>query len=83
MTTVDNLCKVADLFRHLSTQAEREKTGREMYEAYAAVAPMWNQLGETTKSVWHDEAAIQLAGHPFHLYYSDEDYESIKETYDN
>ncbi len=80
MTTKDNLCKVADLFRHLSTQAEREETGRKMYKAAYAVAPRWEQLGEATKGLWHDVAAIQLAGHPFHLWYSDEDYERLKDS---
>lgn len=80
VTAKDNLCKVANMFRHLSTPGERETTARKMYEAYAAVAPKWNQLGETTKSVWYDVAAIRLAGHPFHLYYSDEDVASIKEN---
>jgi hypothetical protein len=51
-----------------------------MYEAYAAVAPRWEQLGEATKGLWHDVAAIQLAGHPFHLWYSDEDYERLKDS---
>lgn len=44
--------------------AQLEQRGRELYSAHAPIAPSWDQLGATTKGVWHDCASLNLSGHP-------------------
>lgn len=36
-----------------------ERVAQSMYEACPTVKPTWEQLGETTRSVWRERAEIQ------------------------
>lgn len=43
------------------TVPEVEQLARQLYDRCTPVKPTWDQLGETTKSVWREAAAEQLA----------------------
>lgn len=40
---------------------EVEQLARQLYDRCTPVKPTWDQLGETTKSVWREQAAEQLS----------------------
>ena len=49
---------------HKYTVSQLDKQGQALYVANTLVAPTWQQLGDVTKSVWRDKAALKLSGHP-------------------
>ena len=49
---------------HKYTASQLNKQGQALYVANTLVAPTWQQLGDVTKSVWRDRAALKLSGHP-------------------
>lgn len=46
------------------TASQLDKQGQALYDACPSVKPTWHQLGDVTKSVWRDKAALKLSGHP-------------------
>ena len=48
--------------RHTTSQLDQQ--GHALYDACPSVKPTWQQLGDVTKSVWRDKAALKLSGHP-------------------
>jgi hypothetical protein len=46
------------------TASQLDYHGAALYSACTVVAPTWQQLGDVTKSVWRDKAALKLSGHP-------------------
>ncbi|AKA60308.1 hypothetical protein P26218_05 [Rhodoferax phage P26218] len=46
------------------TASQLDHTGQALYVAGIVVGPTWQQLGDVTKSVWRDKAALKLSGHP-------------------
>ena len=43
------------------TPQELERAARDLYERNTLSAPRWDQLGETTKSVWREEVGRRAA----------------------
>ena len=46
------------------TASRLDQQGHALYDACPSVKPTWQQLGDVTKSVWCDRAALKLSGHP-------------------
>lgn len=49
---------------HKYTASQLDQQGASLYAANTLVAPTWQQLGDVTKSLWRDKAALKLSGHP-------------------
>lgn len=47
------------------TASQLDAAGSALYASNTIVAPTWNQLGDVTKGVWRDKAALKLSGHPY------------------
>ena len=61
---MDPLHRAAMRVAHKYTASQLNKQGQALYVANTLVAPTWQQLGDVTKSVWRDRAALKLSGHP-------------------
>lgn len=61
---MDPLHRAAMRVAHKYTASQLDKQGQALYVANTLVAPTWQQLGDVTKGVWRDKAALKLSGHP-------------------
>ena len=61
---MDPLHRAAMRVAHKYTASQLEAAGSALYASNTIVAPAWNQLGDVTKGVWRDKAALKLSGHP-------------------
>lgn len=46
------------------TASQLDAAGSALYAVGTLVAPAWAQLGDVTRGVWRDKAALKLLGHP-------------------
>lgn len=61
---MDALHRAATRVAKRYTASQLDHTGQTLYASNTVVAPTWQQLGDVTKSVWRDRAALKLSGHP-------------------
>jgi hypothetical protein len=61
---MDPLHRAAMRVAQRYTASQLDKQGHALYDACPSVKPTWQQLGDVTKSVWRDKAALKLSGHP-------------------
>ena len=61
---MDPLHRAAMRVAQRYTASQLDQQGAALYAANTLVAPTWQQLGDVTKSVWRDRAALKLSGHP-------------------
>jgi hypothetical protein len=61
---MDPLHRAAMRVAQRYTASQLDKQGQALYDACPSVKPTWQQLGDVTKSVWRDGAALKLSGHP-------------------
>jgi hypothetical protein len=61
---MDPLHRAAMRVAQRYTASQLDKQGQALYDACPSVKPTWQQLGDVTKSVWRDKAALKLSGHP-------------------
>lgn len=61
---MDPLHRAAMRVAQRYTASQLEAAGSALYASNTIVAPTWNQLGDVTKGVWRDKAALKLSGHP-------------------
>ena len=61
---MDPLHRAAMRVANRFTRVQLEQQGAALYAASAMPAPLWEQLGDVTRSVWRDKAALKLSGHP-------------------
>jgi len=61
---MDPLHRAAMRVAQRYTASQLDQQGHALYDACPYVKPTWQQLGDVTKSVWRDKAALKLSGHP-------------------
>jgi len=61
---MDPLHRAAMRVAQRYTASQLDKQGQALYDACPSVKPTWQQIGDVTKSVWRDKAALKLSGHP-------------------
>jgi len=61
---MDPLHRAAMRVAHKYTASQLDRQGQTLYDACPSVKPTWQQIGEVTKSVWRDKAALKISGHP-------------------
>lgn len=61
---MDPLHRAAMRVSQRYTASQLDQQGASLYAANTLVAPTWQQLGDVTKSLWRDKAALKLSGHP-------------------
>lgn len=61
---MDTLHRAAMRVSQRYTASQLDQQGHALYDACPSVKPTWQQLGDVTKSVWRDKAALKLSGHP-------------------